>query len=170
MADTNGFPTRPVRDAFGPEPVNAYPVRDPNKELDGETVGRLMLHQLSGVGQTVDLADLVFVGATQVINYRSEAWNPKRQTIAPYAPPGISRTSAGLYVVTYASTYPDHKGDAQPTIFRGGTVTVLDDDASRWSWRVVPTSPFGPSVKVYTWKDIAGVWTATDCTLLLALK
>jgi hypothetical protein len=170
MADTNGFPTRPVRDAFGPDPVNQYPVRDPNKELDGETIGRLMMHQLSGMGQTVDLADLIFVGSTQAISYRSEAWNPKRVTIAPFANPGIVRSSAGLYVVTYEEEYPDHKGTAQPCIFRGGTVTVLDNDGARWSWRVVPSNPFSSVVTVYTWKDIAGTWTATDCTLLLTLK
>ena len=166
----NGFPARPVRDDFGPDPSNQYPIRDPNKELDAETTRRLMFHQLSGLGQMNDLAEIIFDGATQVISYRAEAWNPKREAGGLYLPPGIVRNSVGVYTVTYAAQYPDHKSTTIPTMFRAGRCEVLTNDSTPLTTRVTPGTPAGPIVVVRTWKLVATVWTATDGLFDLVLR
>jgi S-adenosylmethionine hydrolase len=50
----SGFPIRPSRAAFGPKPVNRRPVRNPAQEMDGPTVGDLLMWQTSGMGDEIE--------------------------------------------------------------------------------------------------------------------
>jgi len=110
----SGFPTRPLRPAFGPEPKNRFPVRDPERELDGETVGKLMMHQITGSGLTVPRAWFVLNGlaVTPVLLSRAEAWNPKGVTDVDFPAPVVARTAQGIFTVTYAATFKDETGVA----------------------------------------------------------
>jgi hypothetical protein len=165
----NGFPTRPLREAFGPEPENQYPVRHPAKEFDGETTGRLMFHQLSGLGQVNDLSEVLFDSAGNV-SYRSECWNPKRLTGAPYLPPVVTALGVGHYSIQYAVEYPDHTGTLQPVVFRGGYVNVHGDAAGVYSTRVLPEAPYSARVEVWVYKWSGAAWVATAATQLVVLR
>lgn len=165
----NGFPTRPLREDFGPEPENRYPVRHPAKEFDGETTGRLMFHQLSGLGQMTHLCEVLFDSAGNV-SYRSECWNPKRITGAPFLPPAVTVNGVGHYTVTYAVEYPDHTGVMQPVVFRGGYVDVHGDATGVYAWRVIPQAPFSSIVDVRVYKFSGGAWVATAASQLVVLR
>jgi hypothetical protein len=111
----SGFPVRPSRTAFGPKPVNRYPVVNPAQQMDGPTIGDLLFWQVSGLGQTGALAwafIAVAAGAIDVPNVvTAEAWNPNKDQTAPT----ITRTGLGIYRVQYAATYPDKDAVAQNT-------------------------------------------------------
>jgi hypothetical protein len=107
------FPLRTSRSDFGPEPRNRRPVVDPETEMGAE-IGRLLFWQTSGAGLTTAMAWLRSDGAAvPLILGRAEAWNPRGETTGANAPPVVARTAAGLYTVTYATTYPDHAGVAR---------------------------------------------------------
>ena len=109
----SGFPVRPDRLAFGPKPVNRYPVRDSAKELDGPTVGDLMMWQLAGCGLMVPRAmAIIAIDAFDVATLKSsaEAWDPASAYLPTLAHPGF-----GTFTLTYAATYPDKDGVAQAT-------------------------------------------------------
>lgn len=170
----NGFPTIPLRDDYGPEPVNQYPVRDPNKELDGESTGRLMFHQLSGLGLMSHLAAVAFDNNNNILSAgadRSEAWNTKRATGAPYAAPIITRPSVGLAVITYLPQYPDHTGAMQPLIIRGGYAVPFENDGVVWNARVLPSYPYTSvcSVESSAWNG-AGWSPANPLKMMVVLR
>jgi len=154
-----GFPTRPVRPDFGPDPVNRYPTRSPEHELDA-SIGKLMFHQMSGLGLTGPLAVLLLeLDATPVILSREESWNPKKLTTGSYADPGITRQGAGKYTLNYLTQVPDENGDLKPLIFKGGWgtlvrrfsggVPVVPDEDTQYSVSVWPTTnPPGSSVRI----------------------
>ena len=121
-----GFPNRASRADYGPEPVNAHPVVDPARELDGETVGRLMFHQLAGLGVTAVVAWLLTpgTGATPAITARAEAWNPNAETGAPYTAPVVTRTGAGEYTIDYPATQPDNTGTLYALNFKAARAAV----------------------------------------------
>jgi len=109
------FPIRPSRSSFGPDPVNTRPVRDPSRELDGEKVGRLMFHQLAGLGVVSPLAWLLSDGATTTpaLLAHAEAWNPNGLLTTPYDPPVITYDGTGLFTIDFNAQYPDHTGALQ---------------------------------------------------------
>lgn len=101
----SGFPTRPARATFGPKPVNRFAVRDPERELDGPTIGDLMMWQLAGVGVTCPVAwAYISVDGAGVptITSSGEAWDPDSASV-----PGLTDNGNGSYKVTYAATYHD---------------------------------------------------------------
>lgn len=116
-----GFPIRPSRSALGPTKLDRRVVRDHARE-SGATEINLAWWLLAGSAGVVPQAWLY---ATQtgtdipVIVARQEAWNPRRDQAAPT----MARTSAGLYVVTYAASYPDETGTSQTTQLYGGAPT-----------------------------------------------
>lgn len=112
-----GFPTRTGRSGFGPDPLNSTFVRDPRKQLDGETIGRLMLWQLGGAGLLLPQCHFSgeYSGGAWVLDTHAEAFQPNGG-----AGPTIARTSAGVYTFAYAATYPDETGEAKPLVLRGG--------------------------------------------------
>lgn len=169
MSDA-GFPLKPVRSDFGPEPVNRTPVRSPEKDLDAETIGRLIFHQLTGVGQVAALAVLI-VAADGEIVFRWEAWNRERSTTGPFAPPEIDVTD-GVVTITYPATVPDRKGELQPLVFRGGVGNVQSDARAYFQPGIKPTDPLtsGVTVKCQYFDDAANnVVAGLDAPLFVAL-
>jgi hypothetical protein len=101
-----GFPVRPSRSAFGPTPKNREPVNDPEEELDAD-VADLLFWQVAGLGIVGPLAWVQFTGASATLLASGEAYDP-HEVIAP---PTVSRTGGGIYVVTYPATVIDRKGE-----------------------------------------------------------
>ena len=101
-----GFPTRVSRNAIGPTFAERYGVSDPTKEV-GKDFFNLASWQLAGAGLMVPLvwALMHWDGAAMVLDGSAEAWDPNGAYL-----PTLARTSAGIYVVTYAATYPDETG------------------------------------------------------------
>lgn len=112
-----GFPLRPGRSSFGPDPINARPVRDPRKQLDGETTGRLMFWQLGGLGVAAPLAwiDCSLAGTAVQAQAHAEAFQPRGGSA-----PTVGYTSVGQYTFSYSAQYPDETGTNQPLVLRGG--------------------------------------------------
>lgn len=168
-----GFPTRPLRDAFGPTIQNRYPVRSPAYELDGEIIGNLMMAQIAGMGLTAVLAWLVVKiqsgSPTQTIISRDEAWNAEANTSGENSPPNVVRVSAGVLDITYPAQLPDWSGVDRPVAFKGGVAAYLDDNASPLFARVVPDQPYTSHVRVRGWLITGSSQTPTDGTLLIGL-
>jgi len=114
-----GFPTRVGRSGYGPDPINSSFPRDPRKQLNGETTGRLMLWQLGGIGLLSPVAFFIFGYADGTLygDSHAEAFQPNGG-----AWPSVGRTSTGLYTFGYLATYPDEQGVARPLVLRGGVV------------------------------------------------
>ncbi len=109
-----GLPGRPSRDDYGPDIKNRRPVRDASTELDGETVGTLMMHQLAGFGLVVPKAWVLCdgsAGASVSIVSRVEGWNTKNNLSAPFDPPTVTRNSVGEFFVDYNFSYPNEQGE-----------------------------------------------------------
>lgn len=111
------FPVRISRAALGGKPSNRFRVVNPLKE-PGADVFDLLYWTAAGCNVVVPIATVIFDGATAVIQASGEAWDPDGAFV-----PTVSRTSAGVYVVTYAATYNDHLGVAQTTALKGARAT-----------------------------------------------
>lgn len=167
-----GFPVRPLRQAFGPEPRNRTPVRNAEFEMDGETVGRLMMHQLAGTGLMVPLARLVILTASTpaiTLVERYEAWNPRGLVTSPHGAPALARAAAGDFTITYAAQIPDWSEAAQPLVFQGGVASFVADDTNVYTARVIPTTPASSVVRVRGWQWTAPDWVAADGRFLVLL-
>jgi len=178
MSDPIGFPLRPLRDAFGPQIQNRYPVRNPKYETDGETIGNMMFGQIVGSGLTAALVWLVIkTTATPSITLisRDEAWNIYANVAGEYAPPTVTRTSAGVIDITYPAQVPDFKGVPRALTFKGGGAFYLDDDATHpLIARVIPdmsggTPAFSSHVKVRGWQLNGAAQNPLDGTFLIGL-
>ena len=109
----SGLPGRPDRNDFGPEIKNAKVVRDPTTELDGETIGNLMMHQITGTGLVAPRAWALCdgsAGAAVVVTSRTEGWNTKNDSSSPFDPPVVTRDALGRFFVDYNFSYPNQKG------------------------------------------------------------
>jgi hypothetical protein len=106
----SGFPIRPSRTAFGPEPKNRRPIVDPARTLDA-SVASLERWQVAGLGATSPLAFALctVTGTAIALTTHGEAWNPN---LALDGPTPV-RVSAGVYTLTYAAQYPDKDGTLQ---------------------------------------------------------
>jgi hypothetical protein len=168
-----GFPTRSLRDAFGPTIINRYPVRSPQYELDGAVIGNLMMAQLTGAGLTAVLAWLVVKiqssGTTAAIISRDEAWNIEAEISGEFSPPNVVRASAGVLDITYPAQVPDYTDTPVPLTFKGGVAAYLDDNANPLLARVVPDQPYSSHVRVRGWLISGSSQTPTDGTLLIGL-
>jgi len=110
-----GFPTRPSRRSFGPLTLqDRTPVRQADQEVGAQAMS-LTWWQLAGLGLVTYTAWVLFHwdGANVQIDASGEAWDPESQFV-----PSVQRTSAGIYVVTYAATYPDENGQSIATNLR----------------------------------------------------
>lgn len=124
----SGWPLRPDRDTFGPTVVNRSPVRDATREWDA-AIANLVMHQCAGMGLVSPRTALVFSAQVgPVVLARAEAWNPKRQSAAPFTDPGISRTGAGNYLVTYTTPIPDEAGVDQAVSFSWALPIIANAD------------------------------------------
>lgn len=167
----HGFPYRPLRSEYGPPPVDRFPARSAKHDLPSD-VGALIFHQVSGLGLVAMLATLrvVMSSSGAVISWRREAWNTEMATAGDYAPPTVTRASEGVLDLAYAATIPDHTGEGQPFLIRGGSGEVLDDDSNVYKVRVIPTEPAGPTCRVRAWRFSGGAWVPHDGALLLRLE
>jgi hypothetical protein len=104
----SGFPVRPARSAFGPDPENRRPVRNPKLEISAD-IFKLAFWQLAGMGLMVPQAWVycTISGTTLTLASHAESWDPNQAL----AVPGVTRTSQGLYAVAYPATVPDENGD-----------------------------------------------------------
>lgn len=116
-----GFPTRPTRQDFGPQLKNARPIENPELQVGEETLNPA-LWQLAGAGLMVPRAVLIaeWTGSAMQILYQQEAWNPRNDQPKP----GLSRSSAGVYIYSFAATYLDEKGEERPTNILAADVKV----------------------------------------------
>jgi len=166
---TCGAPLRPVRADYGPEPENRFPVREPAKDFDGETMGRLMLHELAASAQVRALAVLL-IAADGSLLYRWESWNVDRKTTGDFAPPVIDVSTPGDVVIEYDANLPDRLGDGQPVVFRGGSANVQSADKAYAQPAVLPTDPLTSTVTVRCQYFDSGAFVAgLDAPLLVAL-
>lgn len=119
----SGFPTRPSRSAFGPDPVNRTPVSDPEREL-GADVGRLAFWQVSGIGMTA-AKTLAVVEDDGTLLANGEAWDPRRLL----AGPTTDNPATGVYTLEYPATAPNEDGTSTTVALIGATATVQEATA-----------------------------------------
>lgn len=110
-----GFPTRISRSAFGKRRRNRFAIMNPDECVTAETFN-LLLWQLAGMNATAPIA-WVLVGADGTRFASAEAWNPDGDDTLR---PTTSRSSAGVYLVIYAATYPDMDDVARPLVLIAG--------------------------------------------------
>jgi len=174
MSDYFGFPVRPRRLDFGPKLKNRKPIRNPEYEVAAELLGGLAFGQLAGAGQTAFLAVLLVKiqsGApTASIIDRSEAWNPDRKTTGGFAAPLVTRVSAGVLDISYASEVPDWDDVSRPLSFKGGFANYIDDNTNVLFARVIPTDPNTSAVRVRGWQITGSSQNVLDGTLLIGLQ
>lgn len=101
----SGFPSRPTRTTFGPPLVNVRPVSQPDKELDAGIVD-LAWWQMAGASRTTALAVVIYNGTTQARVFQGLAWDASNKQ----APIPAVKVGTGQYTFTFASSYPDEKG------------------------------------------------------------
>ena len=160
----SGFPVRPDRAAFGPEPINRFAVRDAARELDGPTIGSLMMWQLSGCGIIVPRAMAIIrvdAGDVATLLASAEAWDPKSAYVPLLAHPGV-----GQFTLTYAATYPDKDSLPQATNLVG-SLPLVQNVTTRFPSQAL-VSPGGLIVNVAVW-NAAGVLddpTSSDILVL----
>jgi hypothetical protein len=104
----SGFPRRPDRDSFGPEVENTSPVRNAKRQW-GADIANLVMWQTAGMGLVCPRSALWFRADCSILA-RSEAWNPRRLTSAPFEDPLIEQLGTGEYRVTYTSPVHDEQG------------------------------------------------------------
>jgi hypothetical protein len=145
-----GFPKRFTRDQLGPQLRNTYPVENPETDIGAETWNPLM-HQVSGMNLVVPRVALVAAwgGAAFDLATQAEAWNPK----GDQAHPVLGRTSTGDYTYTFAATYKDEDGVAQPLALGAPRVT-----------------PFGAPIGVLDYLPHAFTWIDTVNPLIVQLR
>lgn len=155
----SGYPTRPTRSAFGPVPVNRYPVRDPSREVDGPTVGDLMLWTIAGSGVVVPQAWAVvrvIAGPDWELVASAETWDANGAVV-----PTILRTGVGTGTITYASTYPDKDAVDIATNFLGVAIDEQVLVTTKEARAQVNANPYVVDVALFL-SGIADDWTTGD--------
>lgn len=112
-----GFPARVGRNSYGPDPVNERPVRNPQKQMDGETTGRLMFWTLGAAGLMLPIARFRFqyVDSALTLISHKEAFQPRGGD-----PPTVTHSATGAFVFSYAATYQDETGAPVELVLDGG--------------------------------------------------
>lgn len=126
----SGFPIRPDRLAFGPKPQNRFEVRDSAKELDGPTIGDLMMWQIAGVGVVVARAvAIIALDASGVpsLYAHAEAWNPNGTAAAPT----LTDNGNGSYKLSYGTAYGDKDSTSQALALEGAAAFPQTTDDYR---------------------------------------
>lgn len=158
----SGFPNRPSRTAFGPKPANRAPVVNPAQQIDGPTIGDLMMWQLAGGGVVSPLAWAfipIAAAAIDVANVvTAEAWNPNKDQVAPTP----TRTALGVYQVQYEATYPDKDGNAINTALTFGAPIPQGLGASGQPCFATVTKTDARTFVVKTWRK--DTMAADDCS------
>jgi hypothetical protein len=149
-----GFPLRTSRLAFGPKLENTKQVRDPRRQIDGATIGNLMMWQIAASGLMVPTARMVFTVTAGVLALaqHTAAFQPDGG-----AAPVTARTSAGLYTFVYLASYPDEQAEAKPLVFSWGGVRC---EGATFRHGQVTLNPDAVSGTIRIWDNAAA---AQDC-------
>lgn len=124
----SGSPLRPDRASFGEVFRDSTAVRDPQKQMAARFMN-LALWQVAGMGLVVPRVGLLFTTQVDpVAAQRVESWNPYRLTTGVYAPPEITRTAAGNYLIEYPTQVPDENGDDQTVSFSWALAFISNAD------------------------------------------
>lgn len=173
MSSFVGFPLRVRRSDMGPKLLNRKPVRDPRYQVHADLLGGLLFGQVAGMNLTCLLAVLLVriqsSAPTATILERHEAWNPEGFSTGDYADPLVTRASAGVLDISYATQVPDWDNQDRDLVFKGGFVNYIDDNTNLLTGRVIPTSPVSSVVRVRGWHVTGSSQNAADGTLLVGL-
>lgn len=154
----SGFPTRISRTALGPTKANAKTgVIHPAKYI-GATETELAYWQVAGLSVSAPRAWALVTwdGASAVsLTASGEAWDPNSASA-----PTVARSSAGVYTVTYAATYPDETATEVSTNLLAAAVSPRGTTARIPTWEIASAR----IVTVYLF-DAAG--SAADGSFLL---
>jgi hypothetical protein len=161
------FPKRFVRSALGPKLVDDIAVERPISEVGAAAFNPAFWAE-SGMNLVVPRAQFVasWNGSAFVISHQEEAWNPEHDQ----AHPTPARSATGRYSYTFASTYLDEDGVAQPTIIAGCRATCHADAIALLGAGIMPeafawidsTNPLVVQVQVGSRVLSTGVHTARD--------
>lgn len=149
----SGFPNRPGRGNFGPTMRNARPVVDPSRELGANAIN-LAWWQLAGAGRVLPMA-LLILNTDGTLLHQALAFDPR----AKLDPIPTARSSAGVYTVTFASSYADEGGIQRSFIPRAAMAAPQGAAAGLF----VRTSVVGQVVQL---SSLNGA-TPTDARILL---
>lgn len=161
----SGFPNRPIRDTFGPEIEDTFPVTNPKREI-GEGTFNLAWWQSAGSGLVVPRAVLKVdvVAATSATTLAQMlAWDPNQNLpLLTWA-----YVSTGNYDITFASQYADQTGTLRTLILSFGTAFVIDTaDEDDHRARCIVTGPNTATVRVF---DATSLNTPIDRDFAVAL-
>mgnify|MGYP000882923434 CR=1 FL=1 len=157
----SGFPTRLTRAAFGPTKRNLSAGLISPEYYQGANEVELSHWQVSGMSLAIHRAWALVTwdgadGATSVsLTASGEAWDPRAQYV-----PTVARTSAGVYTVTYAASYPDETATEVSTALLAASATPQSSSA-RHATCTISSSRI---VNVFVW-DAAGI--AADASFLV---
>lgn len=146
-----GFPTRSSRTAFGPKRANRRPVVNPLHEI-GQEHYNLAFAQIAGMNMVTPIA-WALMAANGAILAHAEAWDPDRKTAGPTS----TRTGAGTYKLTYATSYPDQDGQDVTIGFYGANVSPQTSGSPSLigNGAANPASPNEVLVRIATHADVA---------------
>jgi hypothetical protein len=166
----SGFPNRPGLLDFGPETlVDSRAIRNPKTELGAAFFG-LVKSQLAGLGVVAPRAFLSFSASpSPAVLARSEAWNPKALTSAPFANPTLTRAATGSYNVVYTSPVTDAGGAAAALSFAfGGLGWVTTASLTvRKTVQVTPLSGTPNGVKVAVFDTSGALVDGNNVAILI---
>ena len=117
-----GFPTRPNRDAFGPDYEDERPVQDVKREV-GASIFNLLFHQVAGLGRVAPKAVLICTYAAGVVTtaYQMLAFDPNSElSLLTWVYVG-----AGNYQFAFASQYADEQGNLTNLSLIGGAAFAM---------------------------------------------
>lgn len=112
----SGWPVRLSRSALGLPKINSGALVNPRACLPSDEYMRLAW-QAIGAAIAGPIAWVLVKGSDGSRLASGEAWNPNGDDALR---PTTSRTSTGLYVVTYAGSYPDSAGASTPFALNAG--------------------------------------------------
>lgn len=115
-----GFPNRTARDQLGPTLQDQYPVQNPRTQV-GAASFNTTFWQMAGMNLVVPRTALLasWNGSAFDVTHQAEAWNPD----AAQAHPVLARGGTGNYTYTFAGSYLDENGVAQPTVLLAARIS-----------------------------------------------
>lgn len=155
----SGWPGRPSRAAFGPTRANDGVVTDPTKFVSAADYN-LTFWQVAGISAGFAArawALLKWDGAALTLQASGETWDPNGLVL-----PAVSRTGAGVYLVTYAATSPDMDGAAIATGLIAGRAAA-QSLANITAVAVPRANGYEVDVQLFT----ANTGAAVDATVLV---
>jgi hypothetical protein len=162
------FPKRPLRSSFGPKLRNAYPVENPTMDV-GDVAFNGLFSTAAGLALVSARAIVIanYTGGAFVVGYQAQAWNQNLDQ----ANPALARSGAGLYSLTFASTYLDEDGIATPTDIKGALPFAQADSSGAtvgeaFAW-INPGNPLQVLMRVGTRVVASGVLTNADIPFAL---